>query len=156
LENPFSGILDRMPAEKRAKLSPQEVKQMYRVWGAIAVGKSPVGMFYTYDEKNRLTKICERNDIIEKTITITYNDQGDKVEKRTTFADNTAFPVVGVSYTRPQNPLEMLPKMPDVHYVYKYDASGNWIERIRTASNGSKYDEPSSVSHRKLSYYPPQ
>ena len=49
-----------------------------------------MGAFYTFDEQNRLVKTVERNEIFEKTTTITYNDQGDKVETRATFASNGA------------------------------------------------------------------
>jgi hypothetical protein len=156
-ENPASDILARMPAEKRAKLSPEEVKQMYQTWSVLSVGKNPLGTFYTYDEKNRLTKICERNDMIEKTITITYNDHGDKVEKKTAFADNFNPQGRMDPFVWNGPPMsERIPDVPDVHYVYKYDSAGNWIERIRTASNGSKYDVLPSVTHRTLSYYQPQ
>jgi hypothetical protein len=152
-ENPASEILDRMPAERRAKLSPEDVKQMYHVWGALSVGKNPqLGMFYTYDEKNRLTKICKRDSAIEKTITVTYNDQGDKVEKRTAFTDNQTHPT-GTDWSGPPMS-EMVPKVPDIHYVYKYDSSGNWTELTITGNDTLNSDERSSVSHRKLSYYP--
>jgi len=146
-ENMAAYILDKQV--DRDKMNPERLNRFIAAESVMLRGKSQVGVFYAFDEQNRLVETVERDIHIEKTRTITYNDQGDKAEERLTFADNAAFPE-WVSH-RPTS----VPEDYSVRYVYQYDSFGNWIQRIRTVSKESQPEE-SSVRNRKLSYYHPQ
>jgi hypothetical protein len=167
LEDPTAYFLDNLPQVKRDKMTPEQLKIHVALSSFMMRGKSQVGVFYTFDDPNQLTKIVERNRVLEKTATITYNDQGDQVEMRATFADNAALPSgvpLGIDETgtpvvidprAKPNPPAMIPEAYSIRYVYQYDGSGNWVQRIRIVSTDSRPDE-SSVLNRKLSYYQPQ
>jgi extradiol dioxygenase family protein len=158
LENPGHQLSE----ELRTQLGPQQIKRVSEMVGAFLVGKRHVGAIYTYDAQNRLTQICERNPGLEKTTTIIYNDQGDKVEERTNCTDNSAFPV-GIPYALaedgtlvPSDPTAKptpLPLRPEeyVRYAYQYDSFGNWIQQTMTVR--SDPDRPPTELHRTLSYY---
>ena len=178
LENPAAFILSNRPEVDRDKMSPEELRRyivaekegsksyMIAAEGFMLRGKAQMGVFYTFDEQNHLTKIVQRGSIIENTTTIIYNGQGDKVEERTTFADNSAFPSgvlfkvdetgtpVPIDPDAKPNPPAMVREGYSVRYVYKYDGFGNWLQRIRIVSLDSGYEE-SFVRNRKISYYQP-
>ena len=178
LENPAAFILSNRPEVDRDKMSPEELRRyivaekegsksyMIAAEGFMLRGKAQMGAFYTFDEQNHLTKIVQRGSIIENTTTIIYNGQGDKVEERTTFADNSAFPSgvlfkvdetgtpVPIDPDAKPNPPAMVREGYSVRYVYKYDGFGNWLQRIRIVSLDSGYEE-SFVRNRKISYYQP-
>jgi hypothetical protein len=163
LEDPAFGILDNLREEDRSQTGPEQLAYLAKAKVAFLSGKAQVGTFYTYDANRRLTKICDRNPVFEKTTTIVYNDQGDKAEERTLFATNHAFPI-GVSIAMredgtfissgpPAKPAQgiPLPEDSDVRYAYQYDRFGNWIQQ--TMSVLSHPDLPPTVLHRTLSYY---
>lgn len=161
-ENPASRLLDTFPEDQRSQLSPDQIKSMNNSIGRLLAGKHPVGTFYGYDTKGRLTETCECNFIFKMTTTIIYNDQGDKAEERTTFTDNHAMPLV--TYKMQENgtlmptdpaakPAQGMPLPEDSHalYSYEYDSYGNWIQQTMTVP--SHPNLPSTTLHRTLSYY---
>jgi hypothetical protein len=78
--------------------------------------------------------------VFERTITTTYNDQGDKAEERTTITDNCVQPT---SFD--------FPKQSEIRCEYQYDDHGNWTQL--TVNHSSRPDAPSVVCHRKITYY---
>jgi hypothetical protein len=161
-ENPASRLLDTFPEDQRSQLSPDQIKGMNNSIGRLLAGKHPVGTFYRYDAKGRLTEIRECNFVFKKTTTIIYNDQDDKAEEQTTFTDNHAMPLV--PYTMQENGTLMpseptakpargmpLPEDSYAHYAYEYDRHGNWIQQTMTVP--SHPDLPPTTLHRTLSYY---
>lgn len=123
-------------------------------------GKAPAGTSYTYDAQNRITKIRDRNYVFERVTTISYNDQFDKAEERTTITGN--FAMTAGSFTIDENgnlipgaePAELpddLAGQSDVRYAYQYDSFANWTEQ--TVTHHSESNEYSDVRRRKLTYY---
>jgi hypothetical protein len=177
-ENPAAYILDDLPQVYRDRMTPERLNRYIEVESIMLRGKSQIGAFYTFDEQNRLVKKVERSVQLEKTTTITYNDQGDKVEMRATFADNAAIPSaccltidetgIPIRTDETGTPVPIhpdatpdpsapnwLPEGYSVRYVYQYDSFGNWVQLIRIVSKASQSDE-SGVWNRTLSYYHPQ
>jgi len=127
-------IFDRMPPEKRASLSPDQIQAIQEWKGLNALG-TEAGRTFAYDAKGRITQTRERDLIGEKKTTILYNEQGNKAHERTTFKKNPEIPT-GV-------PLDS-----DLRYAYQYDSYGNWTERTETRAEGS-----SEYTRRMLTYY---
>jgi YD repeat-containing protein len=162
LENPASLLLDRFPAEERAKLSSAEIDAFSNSMRTLMAGRAPAGSSFSYDPQGRVSKTWERNMMFEKTTTITYNDQGDKAGERTVFTENSVIPV-GVPHSIdehgalvPSQPAveprpSPLPEQSEVHYAYQYDSHGNWTQQ--TANYISSGVPSSSVRNRKLTYY---
>jgi YD repeat-containing protein len=150
-------LLDRMPPEQRAQLSPAQIQAMNK--GLNAFWKEPSGTTIAYDAQGRITETIERNMFSEQTTKTYYNDQGDKARERITFKNNSAVPS-GVSYsfdeegnlipkTAPQRPEpSYLPSDSDARYDYRYDSYRNWTERVETSADGS-----SVTTNRNLTYY---
>jgi YD repeat-containing protein len=159
LENPALMFLDRHP-EEGPHLNPAQFEALNKGLGKLLGGQAQAGTLYTYDAQNRVTKIQEHTFIFEKTTTIIYNDQGDRVVEQETFATNSAVPV-GQSFSidddgnlvpsdptsKPQAMLEF-PKQSEVRYAYQYDSYNNWTEQT-----ASRADTPPSVRRRKITYY---
>jgi hypothetical protein len=166
VENPAASILDKLPQVNRDEITPEQLKINVAVSSFMMRGKSQVGVFYTFDEQNRLVKIVERSPLVEKTTTIANNEQGDKAQERVTLADNEALPsgaLLRIDETGTPVPIDpdakpnlpaTVPKEYSIRYVYQYDSFGNWVQRIRIVSMDSQPEE-SSVRNRKLSYYQP-
>jgi YD repeat-containing protein len=148
-------MLDRMPPEKRASLTPEWIEALNKSMA----GKKPPQTTYTYDAQGRFTGKLERNMFFEQTKTVRYNDYGDKIEEQTTFKSNSTIPMgVPQSFDEqgnliptaaPERPeRSFLPPDYDVRYSYRYDSHGNWTERIQTGSDGF-----SVTTRRELTYY---
>jgi hypothetical protein len=159
-ENPIRLMFDD---EQRSQLSPEQLEQMNQQLGVLMAGKEQAGTSYEYDAQGRITKLRSRNAFVEETTTTLYNSQGDKVEERTTYADNSVLPV-GVPHSIgengvlvPSRPVAEVPESAFVlpeqafHYAYQYDSYGNWVEQRVTL--GPSSSEPVRVQHRKLTYY---
>jgi len=73
--NPASVFWDKMPAEQRAQLNPEEVKRFSQAMVTVMNGQAQAGAWYTYNSQNRLTTTRERNMMFEKTTTISYNTE---------------------------------------------------------------------------------
>jgi hypothetical protein len=139
-ENPVPMFLERFPAEQIGQMTPENFQLMSEELSTLLAGKTPAGTSYTYDTQGRIMKTCERNMMFERTVTTTYNDQGDKAEERTTITSNCVQPA----------PFDF-PKQSEVRYEYQYDGHGNWTQQ--TVNHLSHPDAPPIVSHRKLTYY---
>lgn len=148
-------MLDRMPPEQRAVITPEWIEALNRSMA----GKKPSQTSYRYDAQGRFIGKLERNMVFEQTKTIRYNDYGDKIEERTTFKNNSTLPV-GVPQSfdeagnfmptaaseRPER--DYLPPDSDLRYDYRYDSHDNWTERIETRSDGFTL-----TTRRKITYY---
>lgn len=126
-EGGFVLLLLSPPAEEGHQLTPEQMKHTQATTS------------YTYDNQGRITKIRERKFSYEKTITIIYNDQGDKAEERNEWTDHP--PVEG----------EVSDVYPELRYEYQYDGYGNWT--LQTVIDNERPHQPSDVRHRKLTYY---
>lgn len=152
------------PAKQMAEVAAQsgvpldEIKAQMKKAMSAMMGES--ARYFTYDAQGRRTKIVLRNPPLgEVSRTCSYNDQGDVVEERTTFARDSRFPV-GVPFHRdetgnlvPENPPSEWPPQPQfpesvVRYKYRYDNFGNWTEQTVTRSEGLEY-----TRLRELTYY---
>lgn len=163
-ENLAPALLERIPAEQRDQVSPEQIKAMSKVMASMMAGKVPAGTTYTYDPQNRLTNTRERNMMFEKSTTITYNEQGDKAEEHTTFTENSVVPVgvplsvdeegnltpSGSAAQTPPPPIPF-PEASVTRYEYQYDSYGNWAQQI--ASDAAHPSQPPTVRNRTLTYY---
>jgi hypothetical protein len=149
-------MLENMPAEERALLTPEYAQMMSK--GFAALSKEPPKTTYRYDDEGRLTRMLQRSMAFEVLTTIRYNEQGDRIEERKKYRDNSKFGVgVPISFdsqgepvpqteTKPEN--RILPPDEIVKYSYQYDQYGNWTERVASVA-----DQPSRVTPRTLTYY---
>jgi hypothetical protein len=148
-------MLDRMPPEQRAGLTPEWIEALNKSMA----GKKPSQTTYRYDAQGRFIGKLERNMLFEQTKAIRYNDYGDKIEERTTFKNNSTIPLaVPQSFDEEGKPIptaaperperSYLPPDSDVRYAYRYDSHGNWTERITTDADGY-----SGTTHREITYY---
>jgi len=126
-------MLDSMPPEKRASLSPDQIQQLHEFFGSL--GKAERGTTFTYDDQGRVTETRERNFVFDKTTSILYNEPGDKIRERITFQS--------VRSERSHWPPDS-----DIRNAYQYDTHGNWTKRTETRADGS-----SAVTRRVLTYY---
>ena len=137
-------LLDRMPAEQRALLSPEQVQEMVEQLDAL---EKNAGANYAYDSEGRLTKMQERNFAFERTTTRVYNMHGDKIEEREEVLEN---PDIRKNASQPTSDTPEQSHMPRVtvtRCAYKYDTYGNWTERITSRESSS------STTRRTLTYY---
>lgn len=162
-ENLAPVMLERMPAEQRDQMSPDQIKALSKQMAFMMAGKVPAGTTYSYDSQNRLIASRERNMIFEKTTSITYNEQGDKAEERTTYAENSVIPVgtvlsVGengeLAPSEPAAQPQPSPPSPEptlIRYAYQYDGYGNWTQQI--SSDTTHPTRPPTSRNRTLTYY---
>jgi len=149
-------MLDRMPPERRASLTPEWMEAV----NASMAGKKPSQTTYKYDGHGRFIEKVDRNMIFENTITIRYNDYGDRIEERRTFKENSRMPI-GVPHTFdadgngiPSEPVSEVPErrfLPEdtiERYAYQYDRYGNWTQRIETRNDGFTL-----TTRRTITYY---
>ena len=114
------------PAED-GQLTPEQIEQ------------TQFATLYTYDTQGRVTKLRERKFGYEKTITIIYNDQGDKAEEHNEWT------------VHPDTEDEVSDVYPELRYKYQYDSYGNWT--LQTVIDSERPHRPTDVHHRKLTYY---
>jgi hypothetical protein len=148
-------MLERIPAEQRQLMTPEQVQMMGR--GFAVLSKEPPKTTYAYDDEGRLTRMLQRNIGFEVLTTIRYNEHGDKIEERQKFNDNSRFGVgVPVSFDSQGEPVpteqkpegRTLPQGNVVQYSYQYDQYGNWTERVASVE-----DQPARITRRTLTYY---
>jgi hypothetical protein len=114
----------------------------------------------TYDDEGRLTRMLQRSMAFEMLTTIRYNEQGDRVEERKKYNDNSRFGVgVPISFDGQGQPVaqtgakqnpegRILPQDEVVKYSYRYDEHGNWTEKVADITG-----QPPRVTRRTLTYY---
>jgi YD repeat-containing protein len=148
-------MLERMPAEQRELMTPENIQLMNRSLGALS--KEPPKTTYAYDDEGRLTRMFQRTIGLEVLTTIRSNEHGDRIEERQKYSANSRFGVgVPISFDSQGEPVPTKEKPegrtvpPDnvVQYSYQYDERGNWTERV-TAVAG----QASRVTRRTLTYY---
>ena len=164
-ENPALLFADRfsVEVEQRTELTDARLEALSKAMKSMLSGRSGTGTTYAYDDQGHLTKMRERNFVVDRVTTITYNEHGEKSEERTITAGNSVVPI-GVAYSlnengnfTPSKPPVEPPAPPDlsehseVHYAYQYDSYGNWTQQ--TTYHSSYPDLPSNVRHRMLTYY---
>lgn len=162
-ENLAPAMLERMPAEQRDQMNPEQIKALSKQMAFLMAGKVPAGTTYSYDSQNRHIASRERNMIFQKTTSIAYNEQGDKAEERTTYTENSVIPV-GVEFSVaedgafiPAKPVAQQPPQPSlpepevITYVYQYDGHGNWTQQ--TSSDPTHPTRPPTIRNRTLTYY---
>ena len=151
-------MVENMPAEERALLTPEYAQMMSR--GFAALSKQPPKTTYRYDDEGRVTRTLDRSSAFEVLTTIRYNAHRDRIEERKKYSDNSGFGIgVPISFdcqgepvAQPgakQNPEgRILPPDEVVNYSYQYDEHGNWTERIAALAG-----EALCVTRRTLAYY---
>jgi len=163
LENPALGMVERFPAEQRVEVD-KRLEAINKAMKLMMDGKTGTGKWYRYDPQGRVIEVRDRNFVMEKVTTTSYNERGDKSVERITKTDNQAFPA-GVPHSMDESgtlvPVEPvleetpLPKQvfePSiVEYRYEYDQNGNWTQE--TAVHRSESGENSTVRRHVLTYY---
>jgi len=148
-------MLERIPAEQRELITPEQVQMMDR--GFAALSREPPKTTYTYDDEGRLTRMLQRNMAYEMLTTIRYNEHSDRIEERQKFSDISRFGVgVPISFDSQGEPVptkekpegRTVPSDNVVQYSYQYDQYGNWTERVASVA-----DQPPRVTRRTLTYY---
>jgi hypothetical protein len=151
-------MLEGMPAEQRELMTPESIQMMSK--GFAALSKEPPKTTYTYDDEGRLTRMLQRSMAFEVLTTIRYNEQGDRVEERKKYNDNSRFGVgVPISLDGQGQPVaqtgakqnpegRILPQDEVVKYSYQYDEHGNWTERVADVTGQALH-----VTRRTLTYY---
>jgi len=84
-------MLERMPAEQRELMTPEHLQMMSK--GFAALSKQPPKTTYRYDDEGRVTRTLQRSMAFEVLTTIRYNEQGDRIEERKKYSDNSKFGV---------------------------------------------------------------
>ena len=148
-------MLERMPAEQRELMTPENVLMMNRSLAALS--KQPPKTTYAYDDEGRVTRMFQRSIGLEVLTTIRYNEHGDRIEERQKYSDNSRFGVgVPISFddqgepvpTREKPEGRIVPPDNVLQYSYQYDQYGNWTERVADVK-----DQPPRVTRRTLTYY---
>jgi hypothetical protein len=151
-------MLDRMPAEQRELMTPEQIQMMNKGFGALS--KEPPRTAYTYDDEGRVTRTLQRSMAFEVLTTIRYNEQGDRIEEHKKYRDNSSFGVgVRISFDSQGEPVaqtevkerpegRILPPNEVLKYSYQYDEHGNWTERVADVAG-----QAPRVTRRILTYY---
>jgi YD repeat-containing protein len=132
-------LLNQPGAEEELKRQLSELLGPQQEFGKIT---------YTYDSEGRVTEKHNNFGPKEEIATkFAYNNQGDKIEERTTTTGNpldaangSAAHAMGVDSS--------------VAYVYKYDSYGNWIEQAtqsKALPDGALQN--AGISRRTITYY---
>jgi len=147
-----------IPDELRSTLNPEQAKS---VGAFVAGGLHNRAISYSYDSDGRVSERHRSGGAFGEEVTITtYNDHGDKASERTTTVMNPEAgreygltdvgSMIPVGQPQPAQP----PSIYETQYTYQYDGYGNWTEQTTVA----RYSRdaalgPSSIRHRKLTYY---
>jgi hypothetical protein len=94
---------------------------------------------YAYDERGRCVELVRRMlGMSEERKTIQCDDHGNRTETTTEHQSPEA-----TTITRQQ-----------VRFTYKFDARGNWTERVTSQRHGENPDfSPCSIERREIAYY---
>jgi len=164
-ENPSLDFLAGIPAEQKAQLTPEQVRQANEAFANVYF-KSQEGMSYTYDAQGRLRTTVLRFSVLDSTTEIEFNEHGDEAMKQQKLTPNSARLTdfrsrieknFGSSSTSSESPGPKLFSrgLPDKStiesYAYQYDGYGNWTQKSVTASY--RPNESVVVSTRQLTYY---
>jgi YD repeat-containing protein len=163
-ENPALFFADKFGAEGQPQPAAAQLEAMNRAMKSMLSGRNGTGTSYAYDDQGRVTEMRERNSWFDKVTTTSYNDHGDKIVEVETMTNNSTLPV-GVAISMDENgalvqsnPAAKPTELPDslfgktkISYAYQYDSYGNWTQQ--TVNHSSKLGEPSSIRHRKPTYY---
>jgi hypothetical protein len=163
-ENPALFFADKFGAEGQPQPTAAQLEAMNRAMKSMLSGRNGTGTSYAYDDQGQVTEMRERNFWFDKVTTTGYNEHGDKIVEVETMTDNSTFPV-GVTFSMDDhgalvqsNPAAKRTELPDwsfretkISYAYQYDSYGNWTQQ--TVNHTSRPGEPSSIRHRKLTYY---
>ena len=129
LEGPSGGQV----SEQQQKALRARMKEMLSQSGFDRVERS-----YFYDGQGRVAKRLMVMGTSRQEMTTTYNEHGDKAGIVTIQSGSPWR--VSSKVSNPDSRLE-------VHYLYEYDAHGNWTEQTTVG------ESLSSAMHRKLTYY---
>ena len=143
--SPFQGIVDQAPPERREEMAAMAamLKQV--------LGETLSNTTYTYDAEGRLVKRENRmGSLAEDSTTYRYDAHDDPVEETVERRSREgSFDEIGnIHYTSDRvnvqhNRLE-----------YRYDAHGNWTERIVSFRRESEPDfQRSNIERRAITYH---
>jgi hypothetical protein len=163
-ENPALIFFNKVGTEAQQQPTAAQLEAINSHMKWMLGGRNGTGTSYSYDDQGRVTEIHERNFVVDKVTTTSYNEHGDKSAEVETMADNSTAPA-GVHYSMDENgtfvqsnpdakPTEFPVEMFDGHkvqYAYQYDSYGNWTQQ--TVNHSYKQGEASSTCHRTLTYY---
>jgi len=151
LDNPETMIpseaLEKILAESGAshqELLEQLRDQLTKLMGGEA---GPFSIIYDYDAQGRVKQMRRRIFDEEQVIETTYNEHGDKA---TEITRSTKI----VSGKEQSEPNSKLAPYSELHYSYRYDSYGNWIEEnLSHRSSPDGAFESSNRRQRMLTYY---
>jgi len=154
-QNPGLLMLERLPAEQRELMTPENIEMMSK--SLAAQSKEPPKATYEYDDEGRLTRMLQHSMGFDVLSTIRYNEHGDRIEEGQKFIDNARFEFgVPISFDSQGKPVptkekpegQTVPQGTVVQYSYQYDQYGNWTERVASVA-----DQPARATRRTLTYY---
>jgi hypothetical protein len=106
---------------------------------------------YTYDERGRCVELVRRTfGLSEQRETYCYDDHGNKTETTTEYQRREA----NVNEGNIEYGAARLDHRQQARIACKYDARGNWVERVTAQRHGENPDfTPCSVERREIDYY---
>jgi len=105
---------------------------------------------HAYDEKGRRIETVRRmGQLFEERMTVRYNDFDNPVEE-VRLEVNREMGMDDGAVKREEGP----PHVQHVRFEYRYDAHGNWIERIvRQRMEPNTDEQPSNIEQRTITYH---
>jgi hypothetical protein len=114
-------------------------------------GASLMTREYTYDEQGRRVEVVRRMfGLSEDRETIRYDDRGNRTETTTVHQHREANLIEGnLEYGEAK-----VDRQQQARFVYRFDARGNWTERVTSQRYGENPDfTPCSIERREIAYY---
>jgi hypothetical protein len=114
-------------------------------------GASLMTSEYAYDERGRRVEVVRRMfGLSEERETFRYDDRGNRTETTTEHQHREANLVEGnMEYGEAK-----VDRQQQTRFAYRFDARGNWTERVKSQRYGENPDfTPCAIERREISYY---
>jgi len=151
-ETTFAGIGALGPGLEQAleKASPDERAQMQDALETAFEKQTFLSMSFSYDSSGRLIeKVHRMGTLMEEVTTYRYDERGALVEQTSV---NRTHGIKGNG--KGPVPTEDQRRDHGSRFEYKYDADGNWTERVATGHSSDTPDvQRSTVERRTFTYY---
>ena len=156
LKDANGGVLRRvvLTRDESGRLVKDEIllgaEPLYPDLPMFAAGAALQTSEYTYDERGRCVELVRRmSGLSERRETYCYDDHGNKTESTTQNQRREA----NVSDGNIEYGAAKLHRQ-QARFAYKYDARGNWTERLMSQRHGENADfTPCSIERREIAYY---
>lgn len=130
------------------KLSPDARAQMQDTLATVFEKRTLLSVSFSYDSSGRLLEKVHRiGTLMEEVTTYRYDEHGALVEESSV---NRTHGINDDGVT----PTEEQRRDHGSRFEYRYDAQGNWTERVVTGHSSDAPDGQRSVERRTFTYYP--